>query len=256
MYGGVLAPSPFQEMGIEAQTNVGIPMNKQLPIKQGPYITNPSNNGFACAASLNIDNHDAIYLMDKFFSCPIGSNECLHNGYVHHLLYSFQRCILHHEAVHVKYSDQASLNERSREDELHPRKNNIKIIGATMLCAAPLILLQKKTSTAVKALETASFYVVLNEFFSVQSRCDEYSKFCEHRADTEGFLATKCYACLNDHALIMSMGSSSRAKQGYLTADEIRKIALDFKQQNKLCSFHHTYGASPHIDSHNACTIL
>lgn len=59
---------------------------------------------------------------------------------------------------------------------------------------------------------------------------------CEHRADVEGFNATKCFMCV--HEMASTIEENGGKSNGYLTPKDIDKIALDLKKQNKICSYH------------------
>ncbi|MCL4361276.1 hypothetical protein M1446_02895 [Candidatus Dependentiae bacterium] len=115
--------------------------------------------------------------------------------------YGVQRCQLFHEAIHVKYDDAQRSWDRCHFKSME----------------APL-----------------SFEEELEE-----------RRLGENRADIEGYNATQCFSCVNEMAKVGKKGQKKYniadiIESGYLTSDEITKIAENLKQQNKKCTYHST----------------
>lgn len=233
---GPPATEEFQKMGAEAQTAVGIPTERQVPIRDFEDM-----EGAAATAEF-----EAIYLDKDTFNGPNGGS------------YGFLRSAIHHEAVHVKYNDDLGLTL------INPKTG---LFGGLLLAA------MFKPQGRLKILYPISMATGL---LAGKWLNGKYSKYFERRADIEGHYATQCSFCVHEkagtkrkvlddcHKVLellqndeemekrIASGLVTQAdrenaintaqdlikKDGYLSPDELEKIALDLKQQGKVCTFH------------------
>lgn len=232
---GPPARPEFQKMGADAQTAVGIPVKRQVPVRQFKDM----EEGDACT------EYEAIYLDEDTFNSTENP-------------YGFKRCTIYHEAVHVKYNDY-------RSDRL------IKIAGLMSGLFLTKILNPQGALKILYPISSSTGY------FVGKLLAQKYLRYCERRADIEGHYATQCAACVQESAdhlrkeltslheqlamfrdnkdiqnadgeLITPFDREALINEGqncinefnkrYLSPDELDKIALDLKQQNKLCAFH------------------
>ena len=89
------ASSEFQKMGAEAQDAVGIPKERQVPINE-KSLENADGQAEYDKICMNKEN-----FLKKIVSC-----------------YGYKRCLLHHEAIHIKYNDRASMMPAAKLDAL------------------------------------------------------------------------------------------------------------------------------------------
>lgn len=194
-----LAPLELQQLGAEAQAAVGIPAERQLPIRQDLHEKYKGSDAYTTA--------DAIYVTAKVLDEKTS--------------YGYKRCVLYHEAIHAKYNDSAIL---------------IPIIGiplATNTLAALLLFKKMHPQGTWKALYPL---VALIGAFSGMLISGEFEPYHERRADIEGCYATQCSACVYETAQPCSDDYIS--SEGYLSKKELIQIAHDLEQQGKLCDYH------------------
>jgi hypothetical protein len=240
---GPPATEEFQKMGAEAQTAVGIPTGRQVPIRD---FENMSKSAATA-------EHEAIYLDKDTFNGTNGDS------------YGFLRSAIHHEAVHIKYND--DLVGRL----ISPKSG---ILGGLLLAA----LLKPRGSLKILYPISIIAGTVTGHWLN-----RKYSHYFERRADIEGHYVTQCSFCVHEKAetkrkvidcchnalefiksgkydekikkeiaegkvttseasenreLVITMAKNQLEDDGYLSPDELKSIALDLKQQGKVCTFH------------------
>lgn len=242
---GPPARPEFQKIGADAQTAVGIPTGRQVPIREFEDMA----DGAAIA------EFEAIYLSTDHFNCTDEKK----------VSYGVKRSDIHHEAVHIKYNDNLGFT---------------LISPKTGTLSALLLTTMLKPQGKFKLLYPIPMIVGL---FASKWLSTKYRDYCERRADIEGHYATQCSACVhekaedvrealegmhehlellqNDNYMKEPIASGRvtqadrenainvaqdfiNSKKHYLSPDELDKIALDLKQQNKLCAFHRAQTAN------------
>jgi hypothetical protein len=156
-----LAPLELQQLGAEAQADVDIPLERQLPIRQNLQDKDHDAN----------TNPDAIYVTAKLLDEKTS--------------YGYKRCVLYHEAIHAKYNDSAAL---------------IPVIGvplATGIVGGLLLLKKMNPKGKLKLLYPLA---ALAGALSGILISGEYEPYGERRADIEGCYATQCSACVYETA--------------------------------------------------------
>jgi len=156
-----LAPLELQQLGVEAQADVGIPIERQLPIRQNLQDKNHNAN----------TNADAIYVTARLLDEKAS--------------YGFKRFVLHHEAIHAKYNDSAAF---------------LPVIGVpliTSIIGSTLLFKKMNPQGKLKLLYPLVALVGAVGSFFISG---EYEPYCERRADTEGCYATQCSACVYEAA--------------------------------------------------------
>ena len=156
-----LAPLELQKMGAEAQSNVGIPLERQLPIRQNLQDKNHNAN----------TNPDAIYVTERLLDEKAS--------------YGFKRFVLHHEAIHAKHNDSAAF---------------IPVIGVPLITGIVGSLLLFKKMNPQGKLKLLYPLAALAGACGSMFISGEYEPYCERRADTEGCYATQCSACVYEAA--------------------------------------------------------
>lgn len=226
----------IKKIGHEAQDNVGILVERHLPILVRP--PNGTNAAYTTPAAIHVP-------FEGFFSTD---SPCF---------YGNKRCMLHHEAVHAKYHDPVA-------------RSLISI--ASMASGLFLSTIVKKTYR-YKLMYPIFMAAGLMAGIKLNKK---YRKYAEHRAEIEGYYATQCYECLEEnilldqfdesfyverfktkaHKKLLELGQEdngeidafvtdslkeaheSHTKEGYLSREEKKIIWNDLKQQGKLCRFH------------------
>ena len=202
------ASQNFKELGQRAQQEVGINQDRILPIKKVMASSLYAMMGAAFAEP------DAIYVNeDKLNQRSYGA----------------QRCGLLHEAVHTKYNDSASdaffelCSFLAFSYGAHSLIKAIKPQGKYKILHALSVLVAGMTGTSLTSIN--------------------YHHFMERRADIEGHYASQCFHCVEEAAeqrrIVFEVEKNPLQGNGYLSADELKKIAHELKLQNKVCE-HHT----------------
>jgi hypothetical protein len=234
---GTPASPEFQKMGADAQIAVGIPAERQVPIR---FLEPEDEHDGGLAQA------EAIYLYKDTFDNADTS-------------YGVNRCIIHHEAVHIKYNDEMA----------------IAPFLATGLMSGPVLTKLIKPDGKLNILYPLS---MIAGVLAGRWLAGKYlTSYCERRADIEGHYATQCSTCVQESANNLkekltfmhkalevlkndeemekriSSGLVTQAdrenaintaqdfintKKHYLSPDELEQIALDLKQQGKVCTFH------------------
>lgn len=194
----------FEQLGKEAQEAVGV--EKIVPIKTPKTFF--SKRAAACTNGKVIE-----------VNFPLLSKRS----------YGYARCVLFHEAIHVKHKD--------------PRKEAIngltgKIISGIYAVSAFVLLKifrQKNRSCFLGSMTTA-----IGTYFAAQRWKSDQSRMMERRADTEGFRATQCELCVRETAVYMEVAEledvSEFRSKGYIWAHEAHKIADELK--GNACTLH------------------
>jgi len=210
----------MQALGKEAQTAVGIPEDRQLPVR---YVA-------------GIDGAEA------------GADAIVVGDYKEDA-YGVNRCLLFHEAIHVKYHDTAVF-------KIPFPSSIIGALIATKLCIKP--------QGIAKLLYLPALIAGAYVGDELQT---SFAKYRERRADIEGHYATQCHTCVTEksehqksvrdfitdgialleaqptltdeqtQALTVTKGFLERQKS-YLSVEENSIIAADLKRDNKICTFH------------------
>lgn len=233
-YGNEPASQKYQDLGLQAQLALGIPVGRCLPILKIDPNSSHSKNITAIAKA------NAIYVNeDKFAKMSYGA----------------QRSAMYHESVHAQYHDAAALGLLKQAGFLGG------FIGIhTALKSFKVVALRK-------SLSCLSGVIVLGYLVW------KYRQFMERRADEQGHYATNCSCCVQEaiedktrmfqHAALQSLNSmpeeirkstekmmQERFKerdatelmedfeccQGYLHRSDLKKIAQDLGGQK--CAYH------------------
>ncbi len=201
LYGDEPASKTYQDIGERAQCALCIAKHRQLPIKKLNQAS-PHAPFVGAVAEAN-----AVFVNEEKM------NQRTHGGVY---------CVMCHEAVHVKYADNAV-------SDLLPLGVFILawIGGCKVLKACNITRLRKTTSLAV-ALVLSSYAVM------------QYKHFMERRADIEGHYATQCSSCVRESAQNRKRSfeeeNNPLRDMGYLWANDLEKIAKDLG--DKKCSYH------------------
>jgi len=241
------APKDVQELGKMAQLAVGVPASRMVPIKE-QSLGNVKEQSFGISGTAAQALCGAI-VVDSQNPDP----------------YSVKRCNMYHEAVHIKYNDEA-------------------IIGLGNLAGFLGGLISGLY--VVKAFNPVGKWKLLYPVFSLINACvikylfdRYYGRYFERRADIEGHYATGCYVCVHEKAEDVrgalkiaqdildeypgflkeqeSLGqlTDEQRKQieyaiayardyikdksdYYLSSDENEQIVSDLRRKNKVCPFH------------------
>ncbi len=231
----------LKELGRKAQEEVGVTQKRIVPIKQKAI---PPSEAVAAIASFG-------FIM-------------VNSGHLNQARYSSIRHMLYHEAIHIKYNDRVMIG----------------IVGlfACMgaLPAVKAVLNKSKGGSELLDHQVAQLLIGCTVGY-VALKCVNatYGKYCEHRADIEGFYVTKCYQCVRENAEdkaktlhfvqnILDNKTIHSSKQQnltdeqkekrasdlafarnwikgnsrYLSINEIQQIADDLKQEGRLCELH------------------
>lgn len=221
---GIPAPQAVQTLGKEAQTAVGIPADRQVPIQYVPEL-------------------DASAIAET--NAIITGNEFTHDK----TAYGVKRCNMFHEAVHIKYHD----------DAFNGVLLSCSLLGAP-LATKMLIKPQGKLKLLYLPALLAGYYVGR----AIQGQFQNYR---ERRADIEGHYATQCHKCVTEkiedvqhtyelaHDIITRLDNNTNLdeaqvnglafakgwiedKKRYLSIEENETIAAELKRDNKVCVFH------------------
>ncbi len=200
-YGDEPASEKYQALGKQAQCAVCVAKHRQLPIRK-------LNTASPLAPLVGaITEPNAIYINEEKME---------------QRTYGTAYCTLCHEAVHVKYADNAA-------SDLFP----LAAFGLTWFggCAA------LKALNIVRLRKTASFAVAVALCYYVGM---QYKQFMEKRADIEGHYATQCSSCVREHAQnrkrLFEDEHCPLKDNGYLWANDLEKIAQDLG--DKKCAYH------------------
>lgn len=215
------ATEELKKLAKEAQTAVGIPEERQVPIR----ISSDPNIDGAYA------DQDAIYVGNYNYN------------------YGQKRCMIFHEAVHIKYHD----------------KSTTMIPTITGFFGTPILTkMFIKPKGKFKLLYPIS---MLAGLFSGRFTQKKYLDFAERRADIEGHYATGCHMCVSEHAgelrrilgylhqgveFVKKIENPTKdqvealkiaqnfieSKKRYLSVEENEIIAADLERDGKVCAFH------------------
>jgi hypothetical protein len=221
---GVLASEELQALGKEAQAAVGIPVCRHVPIQ---YVSELNASAIAEINAILVGNE----LNDD------------------RVAYGVKRCNMFHEAVHIKYHDDAFngfLLFCSFLGIPLATKMFIKPLGKLKLLYVPSLL--------------AGYYVGR----AIQRQFENYR---ERRADIEGHYATQCHKCVAEktediryahelaHDIIVRLDRNPNLNEAqvyglvcakdwiedrrrYLSVEENEIIAAELKRDYKICAFH------------------
>jgi hypothetical protein len=184
-YGHEPASQQYQDFGLEAQQELGIDGRLQLPIKK----TKDKSKLLAVVGS------DGIYVNEKVFDTKS---------------FGAKRYMMFHESVHAKYHDAAVLGM-------------LKIIGFGTGCVGMYELLDLCGITMLAKTLSVVAGVVSSLGISFK-----YRQFMERRADTEGPWATECAECVQEEIALRTQRYTAVAEQAFNSmAEEKRKKALE-----------------------------
>jgi len=218
------ASEQYQALGIEAQKALGIPLGQFVPIiKMG--------KGYPDAKySLAVATSDGIYVNEEFLD---------------EMSYGAKRSIFMHEAAHVKYHDNITNGIVSLTSSI------VGTIGTSILLSSLNIKTWHKR---------VSLIVGIAIFCKSASR---FRQFIERRADIQGHYSTQCSDCISESiqsnknhflkfikitepdkkfsgseilALVKDLDKARASYGGYLSLDELEKIAKDLS--GKKCDYH------------------
>ncbi len=207
-FGNESASQQYIDLGKEAQDSVGIPQERQVPIKS--FFKNmPFFGQFAGAVA----EPDAI---------------CVNEEKLNQQTYGARRFAMFHEAVHEKY------NDLSVDAIVELVAMIVFMVGAHKLIKAI------KPKGRFKALHVIA---VIAAGFVGGSICSSYyHKFFERRADTQGIWAAACHKCAQEVAdrrrVSFEQEKNPLRYKGYLWANDFEQIAQELQNQGKLCSHH------------------
>lgn len=197
------ASQEYQELGSEAQRNINSIPEHHFPIKKWDL-------------PLAKASCDTIYCNET----DLNARE-----------YGSRRATMHHEAIHAKYHDQATIYS------LVPIGFSVGAISTRAALKALNINKFRKTLITTTGLSFMTYGLL------------KYKGFMERRADIQGHYATQCSSCIRkeiqerkNHLIktcpslpVDSLEYVSNL-QGYLTTAELEKIAQDLG--DKKCSYH------------------
>lgn len=193
----------YQELGSEAQFELGIAQEHHLPIKK---INQASPIAHIIGA---VAESNAIYVNEEKFDKEV---------------FGSVRCAIFHEAAHVKYHDKVMDG----------------MVEICMLVAGSVgAFITFKQINVEMLRKTMSFLLGLGMAAYASS---EYSCFMERRADIEGHYATQCCLCVRESAQrrhrLFEIENHPCQHNGYLGALDLEKIAQDLG--DKKCAYHST----------------
>ena len=239
---GVPASEAIQALGKEAQTALGIPTDRQVPIQYIPEL------------DVSAEAHD---------NAIVTGNELADDK----TAYGVKRCNMFHEAVHIKYNDGSF--------------NGIIFLGSLLgipLATKLFINPQGKLKLLYLLALMAGHYVgrtIQGQFESYRERRADieghYATKC-HKCVTEKVedirgayeLVNGIITRLDDHtdlneAQVNGLAFAKRlieSKKCYLSIEENEAIAAELKRDNKVCAFHEqSANNSPNkkITNNNTC---
>ncbi len=151
----------LKELGRKAQIAVGVPQERIVPIKQ--------------KASEEADEYSTAGL-----DCIIVNSD-------NEMTDGVSRCILYHEAVHIKYRDSAT----------HHLIVKYATLGAFWVSGFATVVVCKPKRWWKLLCPVAAFFAgkIAQHFVGTS-----YSRYVERRADVEGYYATECYRCVYEKA--------------------------------------------------------
>jgi len=207
-YGNELASSEYQILGQEAQTEIGIPKEYQVPIK----ILSPQNPIIKYVGAMA--ETDGIYINKKKLDKA---------------KYGIKRSLFFHEAVHKKY------NDLSFDQILE-----LLVFFSSTTCT--YALLKKIDKIYSKPWYVRWGVILLVGMIANHLSSSKFHKFIERRADIEGFYASGCHVCVKDMALrrkkLFEEQNHPFKNNGYLFYDELEKIAQELEKEAKICEYH------------------
>jgi hypothetical protein len=221
---GAPASEEVQALGKEAQTAVGIPADRQVPIQYVPEL-------------------DASAIAET--NAIIIGNEFTHDK----TAYGVKRCNMFHEAVHIKYHD----------DQFNGVLLSCSLLGVP-LTTKMLVKPQGKLKLLYLPALLAGYYVgraIQGQFEDYRERRADieghYATQC-HKCVTEKIedlrdtyeLANDIIARLDnninlDEAQVNGLAFAKgwiKDKKRYLSIEENEIIVAELKRNNKVCSFH------------------
>jgi len=199
--GEVLASEEYQNLGKEAQDALGIPQDKQIPIRK----IAPTSVMIE-AAPVAFSMPDAIYFNEKnLMDKPIG----------------VKRSAAFVEAVHKKYNHAGAQS----------------ILGYGSLIMMSILMCKAIRSEQSKLIKSLAF---IGSIFGLCIITKGYLRYSIYRAEVEGHYATKCYLCVQESAAfrpyLEQIGSINKSYM--LNKIALEEIAQDLKNQNQLCLCH------------------
>lgn len=261
-----LAGEKIQQLSLNAQDAVGIPRERQVPVK---YFSD--NHGLQAT-------YNGIYLdLDMTYNYfPALKNKSLDQSVV--TLYdtinpvkygNFSSC-LHHEAVHIKFNHEATQALLCAASNLfsHPIVITLGVLGYGLSLS---YIYNNNLPRAFSLLPYIVSYAILYQISDML--LEAQTARMERRADIEGYYATECHTCVSQRAntihnklsehhyaiatsleamknptpnLTAEQASAALEKHQnkltwwsrYLSPEEIQQIAAQLKKENKECIVH------------------
>lgn len=208
-YGNEDAALQYQTLGKEAQDALKI--ENQVSVKNSAILL----DGTAQALS------HTIYI-----------NENTLDAYP----YGFKRCVLFHEAAHIKHHDNVFLSALRKVGKW----------ASITASIASIAIYKYNKNPNIKSLLLAggATWLASQLIFGISGGI--YMQHMEHRADVDGHRATQCFACMQESALIdfFENGTHSKKPNIYLNAYEKEQIAKEFFDQHKVYAHHTSQNAT------------
>lgn len=196
--------SGYQALGLEAQSAIGIPKDKQLPIKK------LSEQHPLAAFAGAIAEPDAIYVNEKRLQ---------------NVAYGVRRFAMFHEAVHVLHNDMAT-------DQV------IELCGYATI--APFVYrLLSINNYALPVKIVGSFVTATAINILLETR---FLKFVERRADCIALERINCAQCVKEtidrRRESITKENNPLWVKGYIMPDEMEVVERHYRSQNKFCEYH------------------
>jgi hypothetical protein len=216
----------LQILGIEMQVAVGIPSEKQVPVRQLSPWPNPLNN-------IAFVDPTGIYVPADLDT---------------RLSYGSLRSVMGHEAIHVEYNDAATITTLNKVMNESFKYTMYGVLTGSVVSYLTLHYTEKRNPHQFKMEEKKHGKLEkhgLRFFFGVtianlgvgllkQNIIRSYRSRSEERADTLGLLNTNCTNCVRE----FSVYRGDKSSLGYLSKDETQAIESHLKKEKKICNYH------------------
>ena len=193
------ASALYQQLCLQAQQDIGILKRNWVPLYNKKLSLPNGANAFTVAGG--------IYICEREFKeLPDG----------------VKRSIMHHEAAHVKYNDNAVALALAGGSFIGCARGSELVMHAALKTLNMVRFRNKLSSHIIEMAMSAAGAALI---------CNRYSKYCERRADIQGALATNCSTCIQEdvkriypRGINDSYRDQMYRKDGYLIGAELLAI--------------------------------